>query len=102
MQDDDSFTPTTPRIVELGDLRVSDLMIPCLLEWDEEHVSMIFNAWDAAVILNTPLPRTRGLDKRVWHFSKDGQYTVRSAYRVYMERILNRAHLNVGGEWSAV
>ncbi|CAN1120827.1 hypothetical protein LINPERHAP1_LOCUS17268 [Linum perenne] len=70
-----SSQSTTVRTDDLGDLVVSDLMIPGLLEWDEEHVSMIFNDKDAAVILNTPLPRYRCSDKLVWHFSKDGRYT---------------------------
>ncbi|CAN1769951.1 Putative ribonuclease H protein At1g65750 [Linum perenne] len=97
-----SSQSTTVRTDDLEDLVVSDLMIPGLLEWDEEHVSMIFNDKDATVILNTPLPRYRSSDKLVWHFSKDGRYTVRSAYRLYMERILNQTHLMAGGNWSVV
>ncbi|CAN1762579.1 hypothetical protein LINPERHAP1_LOCUS8442 [Linum perenne] len=75
--DDDSFLLTTPRDAELDDLVVSDLMIPGCLEWDEEHV--LFNDRDAACILSTPLPRTLGTDKLIWHFSKHRMYTVRFA-----------------------
>ncbi|CAN1166125.1 Putative ribonuclease H protein At1g65750 [Linum perenne] len=41
-------------------------------------------------------------DKLIWHFNKDGRYTVRSAYRVYMERVLNKSHLHVGGDWTSL
>ncbi|CAN1130761.1 Putative ribonuclease H protein At1g65750 [Linum perenne] len=99
LRDEDNFKVTTDSSMELRELVVSDLMIPELLEWDEELILDIFNGRDASLILSLPLPNHRRRGRRVWHLSKDGSYTVRSAYRVYMERVLNREYLNVDGNW---
>ncbi|CAN1156954.1 Putative ribonuclease H protein At1g65750 [Linum perenne] len=90
---------TTTKPVELENVMVSDLLIPGCMEWDEEHVAMLFNDRDAACILSMPLPRQVGRDVMIWHFSKDGNYSVRSAYRVYMDKVVRRTYLNVPGEW---
>ncbi|CAN1772638.1 Transcription factor MYC2 [Linum perenne] len=75
-------------------------MMPELLEWDEELVENIFNERDASIILSTPLPRRRRADELVWHFSRDGGYTVRSAYRLTMDRSLAHSQLTLPGEWT--
>ncbi|CAN1137051.1 hypothetical protein LINPERHAP2_LOCUS9817 [Linum perenne] len=38
----------------------------------------------------------------VWHYSKHGKYTVRSAYRVMMEKVNRRTHLNVARDWNKI
>ncbi|CAN1182987.1 Putative ribonuclease H protein At1g65750 [Linum perenne] len=39
-------------------------------------------------------------DEVVWHFGKDGTYSVRSGYHVLMERIVDLSYLRVNGDWS--
>ncbi|CAN1156564.1 hypothetical protein LINPERHAP2_LOCUS21019 [Linum perenne] len=46
-----------PMITNLEELKVADLLIPGLLEWDEEHVYSPFNDRDATIILSMLLPR---------------------------------------------
>ncbi|XVE76019.1 hypothetical protein DITRI_Ditri12bG0139200 [Diplodiscus trichospermus] len=38
-------------------------------------------------------------DRRIWHFNKDGEYTVRLAYRVVMEMLVSKNDFKVRGEW---
>ncbi|CAN1284546.1 Uncharacterized mitochondrial protein AtMg00310 [Linum perenne] len=84
---------STPVIPGFEDLTVAELMIPGFLEWDEEHITSMFNDRDAAIILNTPLPRRGSADRPIWPFGRTGCYTVRSVYRLYMERVVTRMHL---------
>ncbi|CAN0916153.1 Putative ribonuclease H protein At1g65750 [Linum grandiflorum] len=39
-------------------------------------------------------------DKAVWHYSKYGEYTVRSAYRLLLERVGDMETLRCEGEWT--
>ncbi|CAN1796146.1 Putative ribonuclease H protein At1g65750, partial [Linum perenne] len=102
LRDDVSFRISTPMIRGLEYLTVADLMIPGVLEWDEENIQDLFNERDATIILSTPLPNHWRDDKPIWHYGRSGTYTVRSAYRLYMEKIITRMHLVVDGAWTAI
>ncbi|CAN1120136.1 Putative ribonuclease H protein At1g65750 [Linum perenne] len=101
-RDDDNFEVETPIHSGLEDVVVQDLMMRGVPEWDEEHILQLFGSRDAMQILSIPLGSYNLNDKLIWHFNKDGRYTVRSAYRVYMERVLNMSHLHVGGDWTSL
>ncbi|CAN1163914.1 hypothetical protein LINPERHAP1_LOCUS28845 [Linum perenne] len=88
---------TTPMQAGLEDIRVADLMIPGLPKWDEEHCQDLFNGRDSSIIFGMPLPCWNKCDRIVWHYSKHGEYTIRSSYRVAMEKVVHRSHLNVAG-----
>ncbi|CAN1273582.1 Putative ribonuclease H protein At1g65750 [Linum perenne] len=100
IRDDDNFFPETEPPEGMENLLVCDLMMLGLREWDIELIETLFNNRDAGIIAAMPLPSLDRRDTLIWHFSRDGGYTVRSAYRVAMERIVNRAHLNVVGDWT--
>ncbi|CAN1172882.1 hypothetical protein LINPERHAP2_LOCUS30336 [Linum perenne] len=72
----------------LRGLQVCDLFIPGLREWDVEMIQMLFHERDAAAIIGIPIMTNAGSDRRVWHFSRKGGYTVRSGYRLIMDRSL--------------
>lgn len=50
--------------------------------------------------LNVPLLHVVSNDKRVWRFTKDGKYTVKSAYRVAMYTLSNIQDFHVDGSWN--
>uniref|UniRef100_A0A803PV25 Reverse transcriptase domain-containing protein n=1 Tax=Cannabis sativa TaxID=3483 RepID=A0A803PV25_CANSA len=51
-------------------------------EWDEEFVRAVFNPTDAELILQMATSECDIEDKILWHYSKDGEYSVRSGYRM--------------------
>ncbi|CAG7906085.1 unnamed protein product [Brassica rapa] len=67
-------------IVDLT-LKVSDLLVPNLDQWDVQKVYDAFTPEDAAYILTIKPKRTEP-DSDAWGFTKHGCYTTQSAYRM--------------------
>uniref|UniRef100_A0A803QE56 CCHC-type domain-containing protein n=1 Tax=Cannabis sativa TaxID=3483 RepID=A0A803QE56_CANSA len=67
-----------------GGLYVVDLKRPngC---WDEEFVRVVFNEEDADIILKLPSTGWDIEDKIMWHYTKNGEYSVKSGYCMAME-----------------
>lgn len=83
---------------------VKHLMVHGLKIWDVAKVRQICHPLDAASILETPLFHSVKDDLQVWKFSKDGigSYSVRSGYRLVMERLLVEAQNRVEGDWQVI
>ncbi|KAL0412615.1 UNVERIFIED_CONTAM: putative mitochondrial protein [Sesamum radiatum] len=80
-----TFRPITPGPVSGGGLYVSELMDPVVGEWDAQRVREIFWPEDSELILSLPLSRTGEEDVWVWHYTKNGMFSVRSAYHLACE-----------------
>ncbi|XVF41404.1 hypothetical protein PTKIN_Ptkin01aG0277400 [Pterospermum kingtungense] len=65
-----------------------------------ELLHAFFSLRDVNAILKIPLPRNASNDLVIWHYSKNGDYTIRSAYRLLMEHLLSDSHLHVPRDWS--
>ncbi|CAN1261991.1 Putative ribonuclease H protein At1g65750 [Linum perenne] len=102
IRDADFFQPRTDMVDGLEEFTIHGLMIPELREWDAELIETLFCSVDAGMILNMPLSSPGRRDAILWHHSRDGNYTVRSAYRLAMEKVLNNTHLYVDGDWTAL
>ena len=61
--------------------------------WNEQLVLQLFATKTAQNILNTPLHQQVQMDKLVWKAEKNGFYSVRSAYRICIEDIINNDQL---------
>lgn len=63
---------------------VWDLFEPDLRQWKFTLLQDMFQTRDQEEILKIPLPLTDIDDIRVWHFSRNGIYTVKSGYNLIM------------------
>jgi len=70
-----------------ADLFVADLIDLEAGCWREDLVRQIFFPLDAEVILNIPLCTTWPDDNLIWHYSADGEYSVRSAYHLLRDKM---------------
>ncbi|CAN0906681.1 Putative ribonuclease H protein At1g65750 [Linum grandiflorum] len=97
-----SIGSTQKALPEVGmeDIRVCELCIPGLHEWDEELLDELFTDRDVACIRRMQAPSGNEADGIIWQFSRDGRYTVRSAYRLGMEVLVDDTSLHQPGEWS--
>ncbi|XP_073017389.1 uncharacterized protein [Primulina eburnea] len=64
-------------------------MIPGLKEWDVELLHALFNERGITQITNIPLVGSNHEDVRIWHYSENGVYTVKSGYKLAMDISLN-------------
>ncbi|CAN1346301.1 hypothetical protein LINPERPRIM_LOCUS40719 [Linum perenne] len=97
--DDSNRHVQTPRIQGLENLRVNDLLIPELPQWDVGLIEELFNQRDAEAILKIHLRRLDRTDGIIWHLGKTGSYTVRSGYRWWLENVSNINSHRQEGEW---
>jgi len=52
--------------------------------------------------MNTPMYHFVTEDKLVWTKENNGEYTVRSAYRLHMQDFLDINHFRVDGVWDLI
>jgi ribonuclease HI len=62
-------------------------------------IQQVFNQRDASEIIKIPLNLLQNDDVPIWRFSRNGTYSVRSAYYQLMEVIIDNSHLKVEGNW---
>ena len=54
-------------------------------EWDGEFIQLLFGEEEARRILGLPLGSFDHNDVLIWHFSRDGEYSAKSRYKVALE-----------------
>ncbi|KAL5581022.1 hypothetical protein UlMin_013464 [Ulmus minor] len=54
-------------------------------EWDSEFILLLFGEEEARKILSLPLGSFNHDDVFIWHFSRDGEYSVKSGYKVALD-----------------
>lgn len=86
----------------IADLRVKDLMVPGLRCWDQILISALFPHQTASKILQIPLLEDFAEDRRIWRYSRDGEYSVKSAYRLFMDQSGNQEQYQVAGNWMTI
>lgn len=81
-----SFLPLSNPHGFTDDLRVSDIIDWDSGGWDPLLVREILHPSDAELVLQMRLISAKTCDELVWHYSKDGEFSVRSsAYHLGME-----------------
>ena len=81
---------------------VKELMYPSMKEWNREVISHIFSPEVANSIVSTPLLEQVETDKLVWKAEKNGIYSVKSAYRLCVDDLVDISHLKRPGFWSGI
>jgi len=56
----------------------------------------IFCARDSAIIKSMPIQFSKKEDNLIWHYSKDGIYSVKSAYYQAMESSIDNSTMKIG------
>ncbi|KAL0358467.1 UNVERIFIED_CONTAM: putative mitochondrial protein [Sesamum angustifolium] len=74
-----TFLPITTRSLFLPDLRVSDLLDSENGRWHKELIEGLFCPEDATLIQSIPLGQFNWADTMVWHYNKNGKFSVKSA-----------------------
>jgi hypothetical protein len=67
--------------------------------WKTNVVQQLFNPRDVAEILKIPLHMTDNVDAPMWRLSRNGKFSVKSAYFHLMEEIIDNNHLKEEGNW---
>ena len=53
--------------------------------WDEKMIHEHFDKMDADLITKIPLPRRPREDELIWHYGKNGQFSVKSGYQTALQ-----------------
>ncbi|CAN1175234.1 Putative ribonuclease H protein At1g65750 [Linum perenne] len=99
LHDELNFKVETPPFAGSEEYKVKELFVCDGLVWDVAKVQLLFGERDWKEILSIPGGCRGRRDELVWHFGKDGKYSVRSGYHVLMERIVDLSYLQVNGDW---
>ncbi|KAL5572975.1 hypothetical protein UlMin_022572 [Ulmus minor] len=74
-----SSLPPFPRNFNVGMLRLESG------DWNMPLIEHLFGDEDASVILSLPIGSFDYTYILIWHFTKDGEYSVKSGYKVALE-----------------
>lgn len=65
-------------------------------------VSQIFYQEDVNAIARIPLLNTSHEDMRIWEYTPNGVYAVRSAYKTIMKEAIVNGNVKVPGDWKQI
>lgn len=86
LPDDRSFKVLTPRPPGLFyPMQVVHLINQDSGTWNKELIQEILWPIDCVKILTTPIGAITSEDRVIWHYAKNGQFSVKSAYQIYFE-----------------
>ncbi|XP_073026701.1 uncharacterized protein [Primulina eburnea] len=99
LREANNFWIQTPMIAGMESLMVAELMIRGCKKWDAELPNERFNAREMCEILKIPLQETPVADTRIWHYSKNGRYIVKSRYWVVSEIMFANMEVTTPEAW---
>ncbi|KAL8533383.1 hypothetical protein ACS0TY_009679 [Phlomoides rotata] len=84
---DSDFFVRTPMLPGWEAVLVSDLFVPGTRVWNMELINWIFTEEDRDVILKTTPGMGDAGDRLIWHYTRNGVYSVKSAYSLGMQLV---------------
>jgi hypothetical protein len=86
----------------VNQLCVSDIINPDEKSWNVPLITSLFDISSANKILNTPLFSSVTTDKQVWRVERDGHFSVKSAYRLCTQELIDTSRLSRPGLWHLI
>ncbi|CAN0838473.1 Putative ribonuclease H protein At1g65750 [Linum grandiflorum] len=102
LREEENSWVETPAPVGMEDIKVHELLLPGIAEWDEELLEEIFDARDVACIRMMAPPMGREVGRVIWNYSRNGRYVVCSAYRLCMDVLVEDSHLPKQCDWTTL
>jgi len=102
LKDGCSLSTQSPLYAPVAHVKVQDIIEPSTKVWNATLISNLFDHNTSQLILNTPPHPLVHEDKIIWKAEKNGSYSVRSAYRIFVTEIADNSHLHVPGKWSSI
>jgi hypothetical protein len=84
------------------DFSVSSMMNTSSKGWKQEVIRQVFSFDIADSILRTPLIDRVMDDRLIWKVEKNDLYSVKSAYILCMEELVDASNLRRPGYWSGI
>jgi len=81
---------------------VNSLIEDTTKRWNEQIIRQVFSPYIASSILHTPLFSQVQHDRLIWKAEKNGRYSVRSAYRLCVDELIDVSYLRRPGYWSGI
>ena len=94
LKDEGNFCVVTPLQVDLVDTHVK--------EWDKDFIEVMFVERGAREICDIFLSSVWSWDCLLWHFSKNGHYSLKSGYRLLVNSLTSNAYMHVPGQWEMI
>jgi len=94
-----TFNSTNPF---LEDLTVNHLMNLDCLSWNHTLVNSLLIHQDASAVLSIPLFNRTMTDSRIWKVTSDGNYTVKSAYRICVDLLHSSTNAQAAITWQNI
>jgi hypothetical protein len=85
-----------------GHLVVADVILPDTKCWNMPLLTTLLDSSGINKVLNTSLFDFVSVDKRIWRMETNGAYSVRSAYRLCVQELLDTSHLRMEGSWNLI
>jgi len=94
-----SHKPSTPPPPLFEDLTVNQLMNLDCFSWNHTMVYSLLNHHDVVVVTTIPLFNRAMVDTRIWKATFDGNYTVKSAYRICIDLLHSSTPIQADIPW---
>jgi len=96
---DVTLIPPSQGDFHLSNLRVSHCMLHNHKSWDVPFLESIFDQQTVNHITNTPLFTSVKEDRLIWSKESNGDYSVRNAYRLCLQELLDVSAYKIPGNW---
>jgi ribonuclease HI len=102
LSDGACISTTGPNLEYIQNTKLAHLIDHSTKEWNQDIIHTLFDQNIVDSILKTPLIQQVSSDRLVWKAEKNGNYSVKSAYRLCVEELIDTSHLKRPGYWSGI